>query len=105
MLTNKEKTIIDCLDKTKYAGGIIEVAKALQTKEYDIKKLAQYAKNMKNSAVIRRLGYLCDILQISIDLPKIKTRNYLLLDPTMPKTTKTNAKWRLIVNEEIGELE
>jgi predicted transcriptional regulator of viral defense system len=30
-ITGKEKTIIDCLDKPHYAGGIIEVAKALNT--------------------------------------------------------------------------
>ena len=28
-ITDKEKTIIDCLDKPQYCGGIIEVAKAL----------------------------------------------------------------------------
>ena len=29
---------------------------------------------------------------------KINTRNYLLLDPTMPEKETKNARWRLIIN-------
>ncbi len=104
-ITNKEKTITDCLDKPQHCGGIIEVAKAIRSKDYDIQKLADYAQQIKNSGVIRRLGYLCDTLNIQIPLPKITTRNYLMLDPTLPKTNNTNAKWRLIINEDVGVLE
>lgn len=104
-LTNREKTIIDCLDKPQYAGGIIEVAKALRTKNYDANKLIKYAQRIQNTGVIRRLGYLCDFLQIPIDLPKIKTRNYLKLDTTLPETNNINSKWNLIINEDIGDLE
>jgi len=104
-LTNREKTIIDCLDKPQYAGGIIEVAKALRTEEYDKKILAKYAKKINNTGVIRRLGYICEFLQIPINLPEIKTRNYLKLDPILPVTNKLNAKWNLIINEKIGDLE
>jgi predicted transcriptional regulator of viral defense system len=104
-LTSREKTIIDCLDKTQYAGGIIEVAKALQTEEYDKNILVKYAKGIHNSGVIRRLGYICEFLQIPINLPKIKTRNYLKLDPILPETNELNAKWHLIINEKLGDLE
>ena len=104
-LTNKEKTIIDCLDKPQYAGGIIEVAKAIQTEDYDKKMLVNYAKKMNNTGIIRRLGYICDFLHIPIHLPEIKTRNYLKLDPILPKSTNLNAKWNLIINEELGDLE
>ncbi len=104
-LTSREKTIIDCLDKPQYAGGIIEVAKALRTEEYDKDILVKYAKRIRNSGVIRRLGYICEFLQIPIVLPKIKTRNYLKLDPILPETNELNAKWHLIINEELGGLE
>ena len=105
VITNREKTIIDCLDKPYYGGGIIELAKAVRTKEYDLKKLMEYAQTIENSGVIRRLGYLCDCFEIPIRLPKITARNYLLLDPTLPKTNKTNAKWKLLINEDIEALE
>ena len=104
-LTNREKTIIDCLDKPQHAGGIIEVAKALRTGEYDKNIVVKYAKRIHNSGVIRRLGYICDFLQIPIHLPETKTRNYLKLDPILPETNELNAKWHLIVNEKLGDLE
>ena len=104
-ITDREKTIIDCLDKPQYTGGIIEVSKALRTEEYDKNILIRYAKKIQNSGVIRRLGYICEFLHISINLPEIKTRNYLKLDPTLPKTNKLDSKWHLIINEELGGLE
>jgi len=107
-ITDQEKTIIDCLDLPQYAGGVIEVAKALKYNIFDNKKLAAYAQRIENSGVIRRLGYLCELLDIKINLPKLNTRNYLLLDPTMPKKSTKNARWRLIINLDekiLGELE
>ncbi len=107
-ITDKEKTIIDCLDKPQYCGGIIEVAKALKNNKFNQKKLQNYAKRIGNSGVLRRLGYLCELLNIKIKLPKLNTRNYLLLDPTMPEKGSKSAKWRLIINLDekvLGELE
>lgn len=107
-ITDKEKTIIDCIDKPHYCGGIIEVAKALKNGNFDKDKIINYANKIGNSAVIRRLGYLSDLLQLDISLPGINTRNYLYLDPTMPKSGVKNPKWRLIINLDekiLGELE
>jgi len=107
-ITDKEKTIIDCLDKPQYCGGIIEVAKALKNNKFDRKKLENFAQRIGNSGVLRRLGYLCELLNIKIKLPKLNTRNYLLLDPTMPEKDTKNARWRLIINlneKVLGELE
>ena len=98
-ITDKEKTIIDCLDKPQYCGGVVEVAKALKYGgELDKKKFLEYAQGIRNSGVIRRFGYLSDLFAIDIGIPEIKTRNYLLLDPTMPHKGPKNAKWRLIIN-------
>lgn len=107
-ITDKEKTIIDCLDLPQYAGGIIEVAKALKNNKFDRKKLENYAQRIGNSGVLRRLGYLFELLNIKIKLPKLNIRNYLLLDPTMPNKGPKSAKWRLIINLDekvLGELE
>jgi len=107
-ITDREKTIIDCLDKPQYCGGIIEVAKGLKNGKFDKNKIVDYAKNIGNSGVIRRLGFLCDFLGINIELPEVKTRNYLYLDPTMPHKGPKDAKWRLIVNADervLGALE
>ncbi len=104
-ITDREKTIVDCLDKPQHCGGLIEVTKALETSNFETEKLAFYSNKIGNSGVIRRLGYICDTLNIPITLPKVEVKNYLLLDPTLPRSGHTNAKWRLIVNVETGDLE
>lgn len=97
-ITDKEKTIIDCLDKPQYCGGIVEVAKALKNSSFDKNKLVNYAKKIGNSGIMRRLGYLYDLFSVNINLPEIRARNYLYLDPTMPHKGSKSAKWRLVIN-------
>jgi len=99
-ITDKEKTIIDCLDKPHYAGGIIEVAKALKTGSLDYNQLGNYALKIDNFAVVRRLGYLCERMGIPINLPLPPSKKYLLLDPTMPAKGKNDPKWRLVINND-----
>ena len=103
--TDREKTIIDCLDKPQYCGGVVEVAKALKNENLNKEKLLEYAQQIANSGVMRRLGYLCDFLKIDINISPLKTRNYLLLDPTMPHRGPRNSKWRLIINLDDKTLE
>ena len=103
-ITDREKTIIDCLDKPQYCGGIIEVFKALKESELNYNKLVYYAKKTNNTGVMRRLGYLVDLLSLNIKIPKIVTRNYLYLDPSMPHKGPKVSKWRLINNLPEDEL-
>lgn len=107
MITDEEKTLVDCLDKPQYCGGIIEAIKGLREREFDPIKIAKYAKQMKNTGVIRRLGFLSDHYNLEIILPEINksTRNYLLLDPSMPEDGEKDSKWRLIVNLKEYDLE
>jgi len=107
-ITDKEKTIVDCLDKPNYSGGIVEVAKALNNEELDNERLRTYSENIRNSGVLRRLGYLSDTLGLDMQLPRIDTRNYLYLDPTMSKKGPKNSRWKLVINLDekvLGELE
>jgi len=107
-ITDREKTIVDCLDKPRYCGGVVEVAKALKTREFDKKELVKYAERIENTGVIRRLGYLCDLLEIDIVLPDLDTKNFLYLDPGMPKEGERSSKWGLVINLDdkvLGELE
>ncbi len=100
-IAEKEKAIIDCLDKERYAGTIIETAKALKNPDININKVKKYALKMNNSSLVRRLGYLLDLLKIdSSKLEKhIGTHRNIYLSTLLPKTIiKTNKKWRLLVN-------
>jgi len=102
-ITDREKTVIDCLDRPEYAGGIIEVAKALENTSLNYENLSRYARMIGNTAVIRRLGYLSEHLGLSLDLPLPTSRRYLLLDPTMPRQGANDSKWRLVINTEIAQ--
>ncbi len=97
-ITDPEKTVVDCLDKPQYCGGIAEAAKALQG-DLDIEKLKKYAKDVGNSAVIKRLGILCDKMGIKIDIkPGLISGNYQLLDPSMHVKGILNRKWKIREN-------
>ena len=106
LCSDLEKTIIDCLFKPDYAGGIVEVAKAIYTSKdkikYDI--LLEYAKKFDSQAVIKRLGFLIEMLNINTkiidDLLNLKTASYILLDTELPKTGKRNSRWSIQQNLE-----
>lgn len=102
-----EKTIIDCLFKPDYAGGIVEVARAIyNTKEkLNYSKLLEYAVKFNSQAVIKRLGYILELFEIEIDiiqeLQKMKTASYVVLDTELPKTGKRNSRWSIQQNLDI----
>ncbi len=103
-ITDKEKTIVDCLDKPKYCGGVVEVAKGVRSGDFDNEKILDYIDRIGNTGVWRRFGYLCDLYGLDIDIPTVDTRSYLKLDPTMPDKEDRSSKWRLIVNVDENEL-
>ncbi len=107
MITDKEKTIVDCLDKPQYCGGIVEVIKGIREGDFDPRLISDYASKIKNTGVIRRLGFISDYYDLEIKLPNInkEIRNYLLLDPTMPGEGIKDSKWRLTVNIKEEKLE
>jgi len=102
-----EKTIIDCLFKPDYSGGIVEIARALYISIDKIKfnKLYEYAERFKSQAVIKRLGFLLETLEIETDiivkLQKARTKSYVLLDTELPKTGKMVSRWSIQQNLEI----
>lgn len=101
-----EKTFIDCLFKPDYAGGIVEVAKAIYTSKEKIKyeTLLEYVKRFDSQAVIKRLGFLMEMLDINTkiieELQKMKTASYVVLDTELPKIGKRNSRWSIQQNVE-----
>jgi len=67
MVSNMEKSIVDCVDHPEYCGGI-ENAKQmigeLAAKDLDWERVKAYALRMRNQALIHRLGYVLE--QISL---------------------------------------
>jgi predicted transcriptional regulator of viral defense system len=99
-----EKTFIDCLFKPDYAGGITEIVKAIHKSKdkIDFNRLFEYAVKFKSQAVIKRLGFLLELLKFSHPtiekLQKLRTNSFVLLEPSHPKEGKTIFRWAIKQN-------
>jgi predicted transcriptional regulator of viral defense system len=64
--------------------------------------LLKYCIQFDSQAVIKRLGFILDVLDISNpihkDLQKIKTATFALLDTELPKTGKRSGIWSIQEN-------
>lgn len=107
LCSDLEKTFIDCLFKPDYAGGIVEVAKAIYMSKDQIKyiQLFDYAIKFNSQAVIKRLGFLLELLEINTEiierLQEKKTNSYVLLDTELPKQGKRLSRWGIQQNLEL----
>jgi predicted transcriptional regulator of viral defense system len=99
-----EKTFVDCLYKPEHAGGIVETGKALYKakKSINYDKLLRYCVQFDSQAVIKRLGFLLELLKIDnpiIDeLQRLKSNSYIPLDTEMPNEGKRLSRWRIRQN-------
>jgi len=106
LCSDLEKTIIDCLFKPDYAGGIVEVARAIfiSKKDINFNQLLEYAQKFHSQAVIKRLGFLLELLDIKTsivdELQKIKTASYVQLDTELPRSGEMIKRWSIQQNLE-----
>ncbi|MBU4221898.1 MAG: transcriptional regulator [Euryarchaeota archaeon] len=105
-ISDREKTIADCLDHLEYCGDLTEVAKALWNarKKIDFKKLIDYAIKMNNRAILKRLGYIIHKLEIKIpeaidkEIRHNISKGYAVLDIAKRAKGKYNSEWNLRIN-------
>ena len=102
---------MDCLDRLRYCGGVVEVAKALSygRDELDFVKMAEYAQKSGNSAVSQRLGYLLETLGSGTGeavalLHENSSRSYILLDTLASPKGRYIDRWKVLVNVPENEL-
>jgi predicted transcriptional regulator of viral defense system len=99
-----EKTLIDCLYKPEYAGGIVEIAKAIfmAKNKADFGKLLKYVMLFNSQAVIKRLGYLLELLEIETPiietLQNQRSSSVSALDTEAPKQGKILSRWNIQQN-------
>lgn len=112
-LSDKEKTLLDCLDKQKLSGGFFETVKAFDTakNEIDSGKLVKYAFMMKNNSLLKRLGYILDYVKkdSSKNLKKISEhlkndKKFVYLSLAHEKKGRSIEKWKVIENFDKNEL-
>lgn len=102
-----EKTIVDCLFKPDYAGGIVEIAKAIYQTKDKIKynTLLDYVVRFKSQAVLKRLGFLLETLNIETaiieKLQELKKASYVVLDTELPATGKLISRWQIQLNMDV----
>jgi predicted transcriptional regulator of viral defense system len=111
VVAEREKALIDCVDMPKYCGDITEVAKGLWNgrNEVDWGKVSAYAIQMKNGAIVKRLGYLMDALgikrpQTRRELLGHLSTGYALLNPGSAKAISYNADWKVAINIDLNSL-
>lgn len=110
-ISEREKTIVDCLDRLEYCGGVVEVAKALWygRDELDFVKMAEYARKSGNRAVSQRLGYLMETLGSGTDeaiaiLNENRSNSYAPLDTLADRKGRYVERWKILVNVRESEL-
>lgn len=101
-MAEKEKALLDSLDKPQYSGGINHVIPCFEN-EFNTKKLIRYALKLDNRTLIRRLGAILDQKEIelppSLEEKMLKISNeagyYSPLDKTRKINGKKIKKWRI----------
>jgi len=110
-ISEREKTIVDCLNHLDYCGGVTEVAKALcyGRDELDLVKMAEYARRNGNRAVIQRMGYLLETLDAGTEeaitlLRDSISNSYTSLDNLAAPEGRYIERWKVLVNVPENEL-
>jgi predicted transcriptional regulator of viral defense system len=103
-VSDLEKTFIDCIFKPEFAGGIIEITKAIYKARarIDWNKLKKYISSFDSKAVTKRLGYILELLEIEPKMQEYLRKNigksHTLLDPTISDKGIFISKWKLYAN-------
>lgn len=108
-----EKTLIDCAFKPDYAGGVSELSRALYKSRsvLNSEKMLDYTHRFGSDAVIRRLGFLLEALDILPELSRAlkeqisKPASYVALDTALPKTGQMYSRWGIIQNLDLATIQ
>ena len=115
MMSDREKTVIDCIDRPDLAGGEGEAATVLATacRRIDWHKAANYLKRMSSKTLTRRFGWLAERAGATIPedvrthLQEIgKGTGKAFFGPRIPKPAAIGyqASWQLTANVPSHEL-
>lgn len=103
VVSDPEKTVLDCLRLPEYAGGIHQVAAAV-TADLDVDRLIRYAVRLDSGAVAARLGYLLDRADLLDGRERLRAlvTSYTKLDPAGDRTNPV-AEWQLYANVRLDD--
>lgn len=114
VITDPARTVLDCLDRPDLCGGIVEAAKGLagyaRRADAQPARLAEHATRLGNQAIVKRLGYLAEQLDLPARFPDAGwsaamadwqcglSAGFARLDPRLPAVGPYDRAWRLRLN-------
>jgi len=103
-ITDIEKTIIDCFDLPKYSGGFDLLVSSFAQAKLNGGKMIKYCEAINNISVIKRIGFLSELLNkkgliqfIKYARTKVNSK-YNLIDPGGDDVGEFIPTWRLRLN-------
>ncbi len=113
LVTDKERTLLDCADDVARAGSIEELVKAATSAAPEIswERLDGYARRFPNGAALKRLGFLFENLGLQLSEPAKAvleswcprlTAGIAALQPSGRRTGKIVSRWRVRVNAQFS---
>jgi len=112
-ITDRAKTVVDCLDHPEYCGGIVEASKGLYESltQADVSPqlLTEYVERLQNRTIFKRLGYLAELLNLPVGAEIERWRaalsaGYSQLDPLAGDHGPYDSHWRLRLNRTQADL-
>ncbi|MFO7792736.1 MAG: type IV toxin-antitoxin system AbiEi family antitoxin [Candidatus Saliniplasma sp.] len=101
VVSDMEKTVIDCLRHPEYSGGISQIQDAISD-ELNTDRLIDYCKLAGSSAVASRLGYMLEKKDIEFEKDELKELidTYTKLDPDQ-EISVLRSEWKLYVKSDV----
>jgi len=107
LIADEAKAIVDSLAEPRYAGGVAEVARALQAAlpEVVVETLVEYANRMGDKSLGSRLGFLLSRSGDAVgEAELIRSASPVKLDPGRPASGRLDRTWQVRVNLSESEL-
>jgi predicted transcriptional regulator of viral defense system len=110
-ISDRERTLVDCLDDPSLGGGLRHTSEALVTyserEDAAWRRLVDYGDRLGNRTVFKRLGYIAESLDLAdeelIDECLLRvSAGTGRLDPALPSTGPTRSRWGLRINASVG---
>ena len=110
-VSDREKTILDCLERFDLCGGVDEVARTISVllEEITSDRLLDYLDRMGNQALTQRLGLILERLStlqavdesLIADIARLVGEHVYPLDPHGPAGGGLEARWRIRENIDV----
>ncbi len=108
-MSDREKTIIDCVDRLRFAGGVSEVRQmlAIAAHRVDWQKLVGYLETIGSVSLAQRFGFLADTTEARMPddararlkrMLRSSSRSFLGPSEKPNNAIGYNAEWQLLVH-------